>query len=73
MTFWQKSPPVRFGSRYLEALRAATNVTVLLNANLTSMVTASDGAAIESVELRTLAGKSATARARHFRAGLRRA
>ena len=66
MTFWQKSPPVRFGSRYLEALRAATNVTVLLNANLTSMVTASDGAAIESVELRTLAGKSATARARIF-------
>ena len=38
-TFWQKSPPTRFGQRYLEPLRAATNITVLLNANLTGIRT----------------------------------
>ena len=66
MTFWQKSPPVRFGQRHLETLRAAANVTVLLNANLTGIVIASDGAVIDSVELRSLAGKSATARGHRF-------
>ena len=35
-TFWQKSPPTNFGRRYLEPLLQATNVTVLLNANLTA-------------------------------------
>ena len=37
-TFWQKSPPTRFGQRYLEPLRTAENIRVLLNANLTSRV-----------------------------------
>ena len=66
LTFWQKSPPVRFGERYAEMLRTAPNVTVLLNANLTSIAIPPDGAVVDSVELRSLAGKSATARGRRF-------
>jgi choline dehydrogenase-like flavoprotein len=66
LTFWQKSPPVRFGERYLESLRAATNVTVLLNANLTGIVTGADGAVVDGLAIRSLAGKAATVRGRCF-------
>ena len=63
-TFWQKSPPTRFGQRYLEPLRTAENITVLLNANLTSIQTAGEQGVVDSVELRSLQGKSAHVRAR---------
>ena len=62
-TFWQKSPPTNFGRRYLEPLRKAANITVLLNANLTSIQTVGEQGVVESVELRTIAEKSVQARA----------
>ena len=62
-TFWQKSPPTNFGRRYLNPLLQATNVTVLLNANLTAIRTIAGQGVVESVELRTIAGKSVQARA----------
>ena len=63
-TFWQKSPPTRFGSHYREALHRAANVTVLLNANLVGMTPGNERGAIESAELRSLAGRSVLVRPR---------
>jgi choline dehydrogenase-like flavoprotein len=63
-TFWQKSPPTRFGQRYLEPLRTAKNISVLLHANLTGLQINGDQGLVESVRLRTLQGESATVRAR---------
>lgn len=52
------SCPTDFGLRYAQALRNAPNVRVLLHSNLTTVVFHPNGEAVESVILRTLAGKS---------------
>ena len=64
LSYWQKSPPTQFGQRYLEPLRSAKNITVLLNANLTGIRTSEVQGVVESVDLRSLQGRSAQARGR---------
>src|SRR5262249_38508352 len=52
------SCPTNFGARYRQLLRAASNVRVLLHSNLTRLLMHSNGEAVESLVLRTLAGRS---------------
>jgi choline dehydrogenase-like flavoprotein len=56
------SCPTDFGARYSHRLRAATNIRVLLNANLTQLHFHPSGAAVSSVSLRTLGAKQITVR-----------
>lgn len=64
--FWQFSPdgPYRFGLAHRAALAAASNVRVLLHANATNLQTAPNGAAVDSVDVRTLEGVTGRVRAR---------
>jgi len=57
------SCPTDFGSRYLQRLRNAANVRVLLHANLTNLNFHPNGQALESVLLQTLDRKRITVRA----------
>jgi choline dehydrogenase-like flavoprotein len=63
---WMLSPPTRFGSKYQAALTGAKNITVMLHANVTNLRTNAAGTHLESIEARTLDGKKARFRARHF-------
>jgi choline dehydrogenase-like flavoprotein len=58
LTFWQKSPPTRFGQRYRDQLSRADNVTVLLHATLVGMVTNERGDLIERCDLRSPQGRT---------------
>jgi choline dehydrogenase-like flavoprotein len=60
------SCPTDFGTRYAQLLRESSNVRVLLHANVTRLRFHPDRAAIESVLVRTLSGKSFTVRAGRF-------
>jgi choline dehydrogenase-like flavoprotein len=62
-TFWQKSPPTRFGHRYREDLERAGSATVLLDANLVEIVSDPEGGRVEHLELRSLRGRAARLRA----------
>jgi hypothetical protein len=62
LTFWQKSPPTRFGQRYRDQLSRADNVTVLLHATLVGMVTNERGDRIERCDLRSLQGRAVSSR-----------
>ncbi|MHA1571419.1 MAG: FAD-dependent oxidoreductase [Alphaproteobacteria bacterium] len=64
--FWQFSPPTRFGEKYRDDLENAKNVRVLLNANLLAFETNEAASHVTHVTLRTLGGKTATLRARHY-------
>jgi choline dehydrogenase-like flavoprotein len=57
------SCPTDFGSRYGGLLRAASNVTVLLHANLTAIRLHANSEAVDTLEVRTLGGKRCTVRA----------
>ena len=58
-TFWQKSPPTRFGQRYGGELQRATNVRVLFDANLIEIVEAPQARRVEHLRVRALGGRSA--------------
>jgi choline dehydrogenase-like flavoprotein len=60
------SPKPNFGTAYRSQLKEAPNITVLLHANVTTIVTNPAASAVESVEFQTLAGKKGTAQARFF-------
>lgn len=60
------SPKPNFGKTYREELKGAPHISVLLHANATAIVTNPATTAIESVEFKTLAGKSGTATARFY-------
>jgi choline dehydrogenase-like flavoprotein len=60
------SCPTNFAARYGHKLTAADNITVLLNANVGSVRLREAGDHVESLDVRTLAGKRFTARAEHF-------
>jgi choline dehydrogenase-like flavoprotein len=60
------SCPTDFGARYGHKLTAAANVTVVLHANVVRIQLAREGGQVESLDVRTLGGKSFTARARQF-------
>ena len=64
--FYQFSPPTRFGDRYGAALKTASNITVLFNANVMNIGLAANAASVDHITLKSLAGKSGRVAARHF-------
>ncbi len=66
LQFVQFSPPTRFGSRYREELNAATNIRVLLNANVTLISATEDARGVEQLVIHTLNGLKHTVRARYY-------
>jgi choline dehydrogenase-like flavoprotein len=62
----QWSPKPNFGTTYRQELKTATNISVLLHANVTSIVTNDSAAAVEKIEFRTLSRKQGTAKARVY-------
>jgi choline dehydrogenase-like flavoprotein len=62
----QWSPKPNFGTTYRQELKSAVNISVLLHANVTSIVTNDSAAAVEKIEFRTLTGKQGTAKARVY-------
>jgi choline dehydrogenase-like flavoprotein len=62
----QWSPKPNFGTTYREELKKASNISVLLHANVTSIVTIDSAAAVEKIEFQTLEGKLGTAKARVY-------
>jgi len=60
------SCPTDFGARYGRRLRAARNIRVLLHGNVVLVQLDAAGARVESLAIRTLAGKTMTARAAQF-------
>ena len=61
---WSPSP--NFGTTYRKELREARNISVILHANVTELVTNQAATNVERVEIKTLSGKRATARARFY-------
>lgn len=60
------SCPTDFGARYGERLRAATKVRVLLHANVVKIQLHTDGRNVQSVDIASLQGRTATVKARRF-------
>jgi choline dehydrogenase-like flavoprotein len=59
----QWSPKPNFGTTYRQELRSASNISVLLHANVTSVITNDAAVEVEKIEFRTLTGKQGTAKA----------
>jgi choline dehydrogenase-like flavoprotein len=57
------SPKPNFGATYREELRNAPNISVLLHANVTAIVTNQASKTVENVEFKTLNGKKGIAKA----------
>jgi len=66
MSFWQFSPPTRFGEAYRAEIGKATNVKAYLHANVTELVSNEFASVIQSVKIQTLEGKKGTVRAQYF-------
>jgi choline dehydrogenase-like flavoprotein len=62
----QWSPKPNFGTTYRQELKSAINISVLLHANVTSIVTNDTAASVEKIEFRSLTGKQGTAAARVY-------
>lgn len=60
------SRPTDFGKRYIEQLRNARNIRVLLHANVTEIQLSAGATAVQSLLARTLRGSVITLRARRF-------
>jgi choline dehydrogenase-like flavoprotein len=60
------SCPTNFADRYLHKLRAAGNVQVILHANLTQIALDESATRVSHLVLKTLNGKTLTARAQRF-------
>ena len=56
LAFIQFSPPTRFGQRYGDELKAAANIDVLLNANVTKVGATRDGQSVRHLDIVTLSG-----------------
>lgn len=56
----------RLGKVYLSKIKAAKNIQVLLNANLTKFVTNEDTSQVTSAHFTTMSGKNSSVRARQF-------
>lgn len=63
--YWRPSK-IRFAHKFGEELRAARNITVLLNANITNISTDEAAALVRHVEARTLEGKTVLIKAKWF-------
>jgi choline dehydrogenase-like flavoprotein len=64
--FWQASPPTRFGIVYKEEIEKATNVTVLLNANVTNLSANNTASSLDDIQIATLEGKVGRIKAKKF-------
>jgi choline dehydrogenase-like flavoprotein len=62
----QFSPRPDFAAAFRSRLAAASNIRVLLHAGAVHITTRSNGAAVEKVEIRNLAGRSGSVTARHY-------
>src|SRR5262249_46215100 len=62
----QWSPRPNFGTTYRGELKRARNISLLLHANVTEIITNQRATAVDQVEFRTLAGKKGTAKARFY-------
>jgi choline dehydrogenase-like flavoprotein len=60
------TPTPNFAAAHRAPLAAAANVTVLLHANATRLIMRADGARVEALEIRSLAGRSGRIRARRY-------
>jgi choline dehydrogenase-like flavoprotein len=60
------SPKPNFGTTYRTELKNAANISALLHANVTAIVTNQAATEVENVQFRTLAGKQGTAKARFY-------
>ena len=63
-SLWSPSP--NFGTTYRKELREARNISVILHANVTEIVTNQAATTVDRIEVRTLSGKKGTARARFY-------
>ena len=63
---WQFSPPTRFGRRYRSEIVGARNVHLFTHANVCEVETNESATAVSGLRIRTLAGKTLRARARHY-------
>ncbi len=61
---WQLSPETNLGLVFREAFRRSENVTVLLHANVTEVITNEHATSVEGVRAVTLDGKEAVVKAR---------
>jgi choline dehydrogenase-like flavoprotein len=55
---FHNSPPTRFGSRYKKEILESKNIDLLLDANVTELLTKDSGSSVEKVKIKTLAGNS---------------
>jgi len=58
--------PMRFGKVYKGAIRRSKHTDLYLNANVTDIVPAANGQAVEKLVVQTLSGKKLTAKARTY-------
>lgn len=63
-SLWSPSP--NFGTTYRKELREAHNISVILHANVTEIITNQAATSVDRVEVRTLSAKRGTARARFY-------
>ena len=68
---WRFAPTGRaayqnWATRFSEPLRKSPNVTVILHANVTALLSASSDNHVDEIEVRTLDGSAARVRARHY-------
>jgi choline dehydrogenase-like flavoprotein len=66
LQFVHFSPPTRFGNQYRDNLKAAANIQVLLNANVTNIGAVENGRMVKELAVRTLNGLSHTVKARAY-------
>jgi len=64
--FWQVSPPTRFGVVYKEEIVKASNVMVLLNANVTNLSANNNASSLDDIQIETLEGKTGRIKAKKF-------
>ena len=66
--FWQFKPgqPTRFGQAYRSDVESASNIRVLLHANVTNIQAAPNGGRVEYLDVSTLEGRKAKVRARAY-------
>ncbi len=60
------SPPVRFGTAYLNQLESTERIRVYLHANVTRLGLSKNGARIESLDIRSLGGRRGAAKASKY-------
>jgi len=66
LTFWERSPPTRFGERYRDELGASPRIRVLLGANLTGVRLDPGGASVRQLDLASLGGRRVLLKAERY-------